>query len=41
MFNILYVAFIAGMAALGGLMLVEMIDEIRNGSGQLHDRFHQ
>jgi hypothetical protein len=41
MFHILYLAFIAGMSALGGLMLVEMIDEIRHGSGELHDRFHQ
>lgn len=38
MLNILVVAILAGMA---GLVLYEIIDEVRGGSNRLHDRYHE
>jgi hypothetical protein len=38
MLNILMVAIFAGMA---GLVLYEFVDEVRGGSGRLHDRYHE
>jgi hypothetical protein len=38
MLNILVIAILAGMA---GLVLYEIIDEVRGGSGRLHDRYHE
>lgn len=38
MLNVLVVAILAGMA---GLVLYEIIDEVRGGSNRLHDRYHE
>lgn len=38
MLNILAIAILAGMA---GLVLYEIIDEVRGGSSRLHDRYHE
>lgn len=38
MLNILVVAIFAGMA---GLVVYEIIEEVRGGSGRLHDRYHE
>lgn len=38
MLNLLVVAMFAGMA---GLVLYEIIEEVRGGSGPLRDRYHE
>jgi hypothetical protein len=38
MLNILVIAILAGMA---GLVLYEIIDEVRGGSSRLRDRYHE
>lgn len=38
MLNILVVAIFVGM---GGLVLYEIVEEIRGGSGPLRDRYHE
>lgn len=38
MLNILVIAILSGMA---GLVLYEIISEVRGGSDRLHDRYHE
>lgn len=38
MLNILVVAILGGMA---GLVVYELIQEVRGGSNELHDRYHE
>lgn len=38
MLNILVVAILAGLA---GLVVGELVDAARRGSGKLHDRYHE
>lgn len=38
MLNVLVVAILAGMA---GLVVYEIIEEVRGGSGRLRDRYHE
>lgn len=38
MLNILVVAILSGMA---GLVIYEIVQEVRGGSGRLHDRYHE
>ncbi len=38
MLNLLVMAILAGM---GGLVVYEIITEVRGGSGRLHDRYHE
>lgn len=38
MLNILVIAILAGMA---GLVVYEIVTEVRGGSNRLHDRYHE
>lgn len=38
MLNLLVIAILGGMA---GLILYELVDEVRGGSHELHDRYHE
>ena len=38
MLNILVVTILAGLA---GLVVGELVDAVRRGSGKLHDRYHE
>lgn len=38
MLNIIVIAILGGMA---GLILYEIVSEIRGGAGKLHDRYHE
>ena len=38
MLNMLVIAILGGMV---GLILYELVDEVRGGSHELHDRYHE
>jgi hypothetical protein len=38
MLNIIVIAILSGMA---GLIVYEVVDEVRGGSKRLHDRYHE
>ena len=38
MLNIVVMAILAGLA---GLVVGELVDAVRRGSGELHDRYHE
>ena len=38
MFSLLAIAILAGMA---GLVVVVLVDEVRGGSHELHDHYHE